>query len=400
MAVPQDPAENTAARTVRLWLTAIPLTGRRPTAGTAAGLTQRIGGDRWGPLPGPCVVTCVHDVHFHTAGPGGTDPATAHPGRRVPSPAAPRRRHWLPAVRRNDGLGQTGLPWRAGHRGSRRPPLRCLGLAGGACAVVPGAQRQLEAFRQLSRDGKDLAKDPEGITRFAARQRLSGPLHPVLENTVRTNFDLGDYETACFAAMKAVEVAVRDASGLDNSLVGVKLMRAAFQPHQDGKPGGPLADTEAEGGEQEAASALFAGAMGAYKNPASHRTVDFDDPSRQLRSSSSRTCCCDRSNAPSVARPPRPRSGRAGAGRACGPRPPLSVGATPAPPPGAAVPLAAPLLRGICGPAPHRPPRPLRSGIALSQQRGDRTTAPVHRGRIRGSGPVRRGGRRSAWTSG
>ncbi|MEU5031829.1 TIGR02391 family protein [Streptomyces milbemycinicus] len=33
-----------------------------------------------------------------------------------------------------------------------------------------------------------------------------------------------------------------------------------------------------EGGEQEAASALFAGAMGAFKNPSSHCTVDFDHP--------------------------------------------------------------------------------------------------------------------------
>ncbi|OEJ21490.1 TIGR02391 family protein [Streptomyces agglomeratus] len=40
----------------------------------------------------------------------------------------------------------------------------------------------------------------------------------------------------------------------------------------------PTTDAGAEGGEHEAASALFAGAMGAYKNPASHRTVDFDDP--------------------------------------------------------------------------------------------------------------------------
>jgi uncharacterized protein (TIGR02391 family) len=95
---------------------------------------------------------------------------------------------------------------------------------------------------------------------------------------VRTNFDLGDYETACFAAMKAVEVAVRDASGLDDSLVGVKLMREAFRPHENGKAGGALADAGAEGGEQAATANLFAGAMGAYKNPASHRTVDFDDP--------------------------------------------------------------------------------------------------------------------------
>ncbi|MGV9567324.1 TIGR02391 family protein [Streptomyces sp. NPDC003480] len=39
-----------------------------------------------------------------------------------------------------------------------------------------------------------------------------------------------------------------------------------------------MADAEAEGGEQAATANLFAGAMGAYKNPASHRTVDFDDP--------------------------------------------------------------------------------------------------------------------------
>lgn len=89
---------------------------------------------------------------------------------------------------------------------------------------------------------------------------------------MRTNFNTGDYETACFAAMKEVEVAVRDAAGLDNSVLGVKLMRTAFKPE-----GGPLTDTAAEGGEKSATMDLFAGAIGAFKNPASHRTVQFDD---------------------------------------------------------------------------------------------------------------------------
>ena len=74
-----------------------------------------------------------------------------------------------------------------------------------ANALLSRVPSQSGAFRQLSRDGRNLAKDPEGITRFEARQRLTGPLHPALEDTVRTNFDLGDYETACFAAMKAVK---------------------------------------------------------------------------------------------------------------------------------------------------------------------------------------------------
>ncbi|MFD3700946.1 hypothetical protein ACFWUZ_33265 [Streptomyces sp. NPDC058646] len=49
------------------------------------------------------------------------------------------------------------------------------------------------------------------------------------------------------------------------------LMRAAFQPHQSGKAGGPLADAAAEGGEPEVASS------------ASHRTVDFHDPIEEGR---------------------------------------------------------------------------------------------------------------------
>jgi hypothetical protein len=48
------------------------------------------------------------------------------------------------------------------------------------------------------------------------------------------------YDTAVFEAMKAVEVAVRDAGELPDSLLGVKLMRAAFAPSPNA---GPLTDT-------------------------------------------------------------------------------------------------------------------------------------------------------------
>jgi uncharacterized protein (TIGR02391 family) len=65
--------------------------------------------------------------------------------------------------------------------------------------------------------------------------------------------------------------------GASNSLIGVKLMQHAFAPVTSTSPG-MLSDPTADAGEQVAAMDLFKGAIGLFKNPPSHRPVDYDDP--------------------------------------------------------------------------------------------------------------------------
>jgi uncharacterized protein (TIGR02391 family) len=103
-------------------------------------------------------------------------------------------------------------------------------------------------------------------------------IHPMLEQAVYPLFLLGDYETAILKAFKEVEVAVKTAApGLDPKLSGVDLMRKAFQPN-----GGPLSDQKEPVAESEALAALFAGAIGRFKNPASHRHVPVTSPQETI----------------------------------------------------------------------------------------------------------------------
>ena len=118
-------------------------------------------------------------------------------------------------------------------------------------------------------------------TEFAAfrvsRMLPKDSLHPRIADKVWAAFLRGDYDIAVLQAMKTVEVAVREAAALPNSVLGVPLMRTAFHPAT-----GQLTDSSADGGEKDARMALFAGAIGSYKNPLSHRDVDFSDPQEAI----------------------------------------------------------------------------------------------------------------------
>lgn len=132
--------------------------------------------------------------------------------------------------------------------------------------IGPHAQNTTSSWQQVTEAGRDLATNPAAVARVWAEERLAVALDPALNDKVRPIFNVGDYETACFAAMKTVEVEVRKASGLDASVIGVDLMRQAFKPD-----GGPLTDKQAHPGERVAVMELFAGSIGAFKDPPSHR---------------------------------------------------------------------------------------------------------------------------------
>ena len=98
-------------------------------------------------------------------------------------------------------------------------------------------------------------------------------MHPAIADAVWSALIRGDLDDAVFKSFKAVEEAVRSAGGYAAEDIGVDLMRKAFHPER-----GPLTKKSDPMGEREALSALFAGAIGSYKNPHSHRTVKINDP--------------------------------------------------------------------------------------------------------------------------
>ena len=98
------------------------------------------------------------------------------------------------------------------------------------------------------------------------------PLHPRLEERARRQFVLGEFEAAALIATREVEIAVRERTGFDDTLVGTDLMNKAFGH------AGPLADPDVPRAERDGLQSLYRGAVAVFKNPASHRSLNDEDP--------------------------------------------------------------------------------------------------------------------------
>lgn len=119
--------------------------------------------------------------------------------------------------------------------------------------------------------GQRVASHHNLLAHVAASQLPEDSLHPEIIRVARPLFLQGRIDTAVFEAFKALEVEIRNTSGLGNDCIGIKLAQQAFHPDD-----GPLTDREAEKGERVALMNLMTGALGSYKNPHSHRRVALE----------------------------------------------------------------------------------------------------------------------------
>lgn len=98
-------------------------------------------------------------------------------------------------------------------------------------------------------------------------------VHPIIAGAAAALYGDGHYAQAVFEAYKAVEIRVRELSGLD--LIGKKLMSQAFG---GGAPPLPLTDRRGIAGrnDQEGYALLLMGAMQAIRNEGGHATGEWD----------------------------------------------------------------------------------------------------------------------------
>ncbi|WP_299398565.1 TIGR02391 family protein [Pelagibius sp.] len=147
----------------------------------------------------------------------------------------------------------------------------------GLIALVQDLSDHSSGWHFVTRRGRNVGGKGEFKEYLRASSFPKELLHERISEKCWITFLRGDLDTSVFQAFKEVEIAVRDAAAFGQSVIGVDLMRKAF--HVDT---GPLTDTSKDKGERQALSDLFAGAIGSYKNPHSHRTVTITEQTEAI----------------------------------------------------------------------------------------------------------------------
>ena len=125
-------------------------------------------------------------------------------------------------------------------------------------------------YKIITRRGKSLSNERALLEFRAARNLPVDVLHPEIIACSKAPFLRSDYDTAVFAAFKRIEIRVREVCGESDMCVGVSLMRSAFNSKS-----GKLTDKDLPLPERDSMQHLFAGAIGTFKNPGSHREVSY-----------------------------------------------------------------------------------------------------------------------------
>jgi uncharacterized protein (TIGR02391 family) len=115
---------------------------------------------------------------------------------------------------------------------------------------------------------------PSAAPPSAAFQIGIESLHPKIVQRCRVPFESGQCDDAMLNALKTVEEEIRSRISAGLGDYRVNLVSKALSPKA------PLLQFSSLDSEQEAAHALYRGAIGLLKNPLSHRFLDNNDPIR------------------------------------------------------------------------------------------------------------------------
>ncbi len=130
----------------------------------------------------------------------------------------------------------------------------------------------------LTSKGREIAENQFNIDEFSIRLENFIDRKDVLSGC-QDLFNSGKYETAVFSAYRLLEVKIREKANLPAEIIGTDLVNKALSP-TTGKLRVPSCATKAE---ETGVLNLFLGGISSFKNPTSHRIINYDEPRYALR---------------------------------------------------------------------------------------------------------------------